>query len=215
MLTDTTRSPYAKVHALDGMKVKWTGGLWKERFDTCANSTVPQLKHMFDSKDISHVVENFKICAGDAQGDFDGTVFGDGDFYKWMESAIYTAYQTDNQLLKEEIENYIDLIGRAQQPDGYLSTKQIIGERSGNGVSRMGDINDFEVYNFGHMFTAACVHKELQARTAFLQLQPEQQIIWSICMKRQNAQERFRLQFALPIIWDLWKCIVPLAKSVI
>ena len=66
MLTDTTRSPYAKVHALDGMKVKWTGGLWKERFDTCANSTVPQLKHMFDSKDISHVVENFKICAGDA-----------------------------------------------------------------------------------------------------------------------------------------------------
>ena len=60
MLTDTTRSPYAKVHALDGMKVKWTGGLWKERFDTCANSTVPQLKHMFDSKDISHVVENFK-----------------------------------------------------------------------------------------------------------------------------------------------------------
>ena len=23
MLTDTTRSPYAKVHALDGMKVKW------------------------------------------------------------------------------------------------------------------------------------------------------------------------------------------------
>ena len=62
MLTDTTGSPYAKVHALDGMKVKWTGGLWKERFDTCANSTVPQLKHMFDSKDISHVVENFKIC---------------------------------------------------------------------------------------------------------------------------------------------------------
>lgn len=67
MLTDTTGSPYAKVHALDGMKVKWTGGLWKERFDTCANSTVPQLKHMFDSKDISHVVENFKICAGDAE----------------------------------------------------------------------------------------------------------------------------------------------------
>ena len=168
MLTDTTRSPYAKVHALDGMKVKWTGGLWKERFDTCANSTVPQLKHMFDSKDISHVVENFKICAGDAEGDFDGTVFGDGDFYKWMESAIYTAYQTDNQLLKKEIENYIDLIGRAQQPDGYLSTKQIIGERTGNGVSRMGDINDFEVYNFGHMFTAACVHKRITGKDNFL-----------------------------------------------
>ena len=61
MLTDTTGSPYAKVHALDGMKVKWTGGIGKERFDTWANSTEPQLKHMFDSKDISHVGENFKI----------------------------------------------------------------------------------------------------------------------------------------------------------
>ncbi|MEI3472498.1 MAG: hypothetical protein V8Q93_03875 [Blautia faecis] len=52
------------------------------------------------------------------------------------------------------MKNTSDLIGRAQQPDGYLSTKQIIGERSGNGVSRMGDINDFEVYNFGHMFNS-------------------------------------------------------------
>ena len=42
---------------------------------------------------------------------------------------LYT-YQTDNQLLKDEIEKYIDLIGRAQQPDGYLSTKQIIGEET-------------------------------------------------------------------------------------
>ena len=47
MLTDTTGSPYAKVH-LDGMKVKWTGGL--EGTTTCANSTVPQLKHMFDKR---------------------------------------------------------------------------------------------------------------------------------------------------------------------
>lgn len=170
MLTDTKKSPNARVYPLDGMKVKWTGGLWKERFDTCAESTVPQLKHMFDSKDISHVVENFKICAGDAQGEFDGTVFGDGDFYKWMEAAICTAYKNDKEELKHQIEDYIDLIGRAQQPDGYLSTKQIIGERSGNGVSRMGDINDFEVYNFGHMFTAACVHKRATGRDNFIKI---------------------------------------------
>ncbi len=170
MLTDTRKSSYAKAYPLDGMKVKWTGGLWKERFDTCADATVPQLQHMFDSKDISHVVENFKICAGDAEGEFDGTVFGDGDFYKWLEAAVCTAYQKDNRELQQQIEEYIDLIARAQQPDGYLSTKQIIGERNGNGVSRMGDINDFEVYNFGHMFTAACVHKRVTGRDNFLQI---------------------------------------------
>ena len=87
-----------------------------------------------------------------------------------MESAIYTAYQTDNQELKDEIEEYIALIGRAQQSDGYLSTKQIIGEKNGNGVSRMGDINDFEVYNFGHMFTAACVHRRITGKDNFLKI---------------------------------------------
>ena len=154
MLTDTTRSPYAKVHALDGMKVKWTGGLWKERFDTCANSTVPQLKHMFDSKDISHVVENFKICAG-------------------LEREAETAFP----------EWEILSISRYTTSDICLQRPVYI--------------------------------KELQVRTAFLQLQPERQIIWNTCMKRQSAQEKYRLQSALPTIWDLWKCTVLLAKRVI
>lgn len=168
MLTDTKRSQFARVYPLDGLDVTWTSGLWKERFDTCAESTVPQLQHMFESKDISHVVENFKICAGESEGDFDGTVFGDGDFYKWMESAIYTAYKTGKQELLDKIEEYVALIAKAQQPDGYLSTKQIIGEMKHNGVSRMGDINDFEVYNFGHMFTAACLHKRMTGKDTFL-----------------------------------------------
>lgn len=168
MLTDTKNSKFAKVHPIDGKDVEWTGGLWKERFDTCADSTVPQLQRMFESKEISHVLENFKICAGEAEGDFDGTVFGDGDFYKWMEAAIYTAHKKKNSELMGKIDEYVDLISRAQQPDGYLSTKQIIGEKKANGVTRMGDINDFEVYNFGHMFTAACLHKRVTGKDSFL-----------------------------------------------
>ena len=170
MLTNTTLSKNAKVHPVDGRSVTWTDGLWAERVYTCAHSTVPQLQHMFEEKDISHVVENFRICAGEAEGDFDGTVFGDGDFYKWLEAAVYTAVKTKDEALLSRIDDYISLIGKAQQPDGYLSTKQIIGERSGNGVSRMGDINDFEVYNFGHMFTSACLHYRMTGKDSFLRI---------------------------------------------
>lgn len=170
MLTDTRKSPNAKVYPVDGLDVEWTKGLWKERFDTCAATTVPQLQHMFESKDISHVVENFKICAGESDGEFDGTVFGDGDFYKWMESAVYTAAKTKNRELLDQIEEYIRLIGKAQQPDGYISTKQIIGEMRQNGITRMGDINDFEVYNFGHLFTAACLHKRITGKDSFMEI---------------------------------------------
>jgi DUF1680 family protein len=122
---------------------------------------------MFESKDISHVAENFKIAAGESDGDFDGTVFGDGDFYKWMESAVYTAVLGDDRQLLEELEDYVGLIGRAQMPDGYISTKQIISEKKGK-AARLGDINEFEVYNFGHLFTAACLYKRVTGRDSFL-----------------------------------------------
>lgn len=167
MLTDTSKSPNAVLQGLPFSDVEWTGGLYKERFDTCAEAMVPHLQNMFESRDISHVVENFRIAAGDVQGEFNGTVFGDGDFYKWMEAAVYTAVRTDNRTLLGRLEEYVDLIGRAQQPDGYLSTKQIIGERSGKAV-RLGDINDFEVYNFGHLFTSACLYKRLTGKDSFL-----------------------------------------------
>ena len=170
MLTDTRRSPNTKVCPVEWNAVRWTDGLWKERMDTCAESTVPQLQYMFESKDISHVLENFRICAGEAEGDFDGTVFGDGDFYKWMEAAVYVAASANNDKLLKQLDDYIELIGKAQQEDGYLSTKQIIGERQHNGISRMGDINDFEVYNFGHMFTAACLYKRLTGKDDFLRI---------------------------------------------
>ena len=84
MLTDTTNSPYARVTPLSS-HVTWTGGFWKDAADVNAKRTVPHLQNMFESSSISHIVENFRICAAGKSDDFDGTDFGDGDFYKWME----------------------------------------------------------------------------------------------------------------------------------
>lgn len=168
MLTDTTRSPFSKVSPLPWNAVTWLPGFWKTVTDTNAQHTLPHIQSMFESDKISHVLENFRICAGDSEGSFDGTDFGDGDFYKWIEAAVYTAGQTEDIRLFHEIDKYIDLIARAQQEDGYISTKQIIGERQNNGTQRFGNINDFEVYNFGHLFTAACMHKRITGKDTLL-----------------------------------------------
>ena len=61
MITDTSRSPYARLSAIPYKDVAWTGGLYKERFDTVAAVTVPHLQRMFEEKDISHVVENLGL----------------------------------------------------------------------------------------------------------------------------------------------------------
>ena len=80
---------------------------------------------------------------------------------------MYAAVRTDDRSLLSQLDDYISLISRAQQPDGYLSTRQIIGERDGSSA-RMSDINDFEVYNFGHLFTAAALHYRLTGKVNFL-----------------------------------------------
>lgn len=170
MLTDTRKSPYAKAVPLGSRDVTWTEGFWRDVENMVFQHTVPVLRQMFDRADVSHVVENFRIAAGEKEGEFAGTVFGDGDFYKWMEAGMYDAVKTGNQALLDDLDAYIDLIGRAQQPDGYLSTKQIIGEKAHNGVKRMGDINDFEVYNFGHLFTAAALYYRLTGKDRLLSI---------------------------------------------
>ena len=168
MLTDTSKSPYAKLAPLAWDAVKWTDGFWKEAVDKCNAATMPHLRNMFEAEDISHVVENFRICADPYdKRPHHGTVFGDGDFYKWMESAIYTAAANEDEKLWKQLEEYVELIAKAQQPDGYISTRQIIAERNGTG-KRMGNINEFEVYNMGHLFTSACLYYRLSGRDSFL-----------------------------------------------
>ena len=122
MITDTSRSPYARLSAIPYKDAAWTDGLYKERFDTVAAVTVPHLQRMFEEKDISHVVENFRIAAGEAEGSFDGTVFGDGDFYKWFEAAVYTAVKTGNEKLLNQLEDYIALYQTAY--DRYVEANQ-------------------------------------------------------------------------------------------
>ncbi|MDO5423449.1 MAG: glycoside hydrolase family 127 protein [Eubacteriales bacterium] len=170
MLTDTTKSPYAKVSPIPFGQISLKEGFWKTVVDRTTAETIPHLRHMFEEKEISHVVENFRICAGETEGSFDGTDFGDGDFYKWMEAAVYAAAAGKDEKLLADLEDYIALIGRAQQADGYISTKQIIAEREGKGAARFANINDFEVYNFGHLFTTAALYKRLTGKDSFLKV---------------------------------------------
>ncbi|MDO4338325.1 MAG: glycoside hydrolase family 127 protein [Eubacteriales bacterium] len=170
MLIDTRKSANAKVSPVPVQDIDWDDGFWKERFNTCADVTIPHIRGMFeDDSPIFHVVENFRVAAGIHEGTHEGTPFGDGDFYKWMEAAMYVMAKRRDKKLEEDLDAYIELIASVQQEDGYISTKQIIADRQG-GNSRLGDINDFEVYNFGHLFTAACVYKRITGKDNFMKV---------------------------------------------
>jgi hypothetical protein len=46
-LIDTTRSPNARMYMVDLADVKWTGGLWGERFEVCRTTMIPHLWEIF------------------------------------------------------------------------------------------------------------------------------------------------------------------------
>ena len=120
---------------------------------------IPHILSIYaDPNSFFHEVENFRIAAGESEGEFRGNVYGDGDFYKLLEGCVYFGM---------DISEYAELIARTQEPDGYISTKQIIAARKGQSV-RHADQDDFEEYNFGHLFTLACVHYRLTGNEILL-----------------------------------------------
>lgn len=76
----------------------------------------------YDGKIKSHAIENLKIAAGITQGKHSGMNFQDTDVYKWLEAAAYTLKYYPNQDLQKKTDDIVELIGQAQEEDGYLST---------------------------------------------------------------------------------------------
>ena len=151
MIVDTRRSPHAEAAQIEG-QVETTGGLVHARRMAARDVMIPHVLSIYaDPDSFFHEVENFRIAAGESEGEFRGNVYGDGDFYKLLEGCAYFGI---------DISEYAALIARAQEGDGYISTKQIIASRKGQMV-RHADQDDFEEYNFGHLFTLACVHYRL------------------------------------------------------
>ena len=77
---------------------------------------------------MSHCIENFKIAAGEKEGEFQGAVFQDTDVAKWLEAVGFVLNYERDEKLEELADETIELIGRAQQPDGYLNTYFTIKE---------------------------------------------------------------------------------------
>lgn len=166
---DTRKSKYSKLIPLQWDAVKWTAGMWADIMNVFSTKTVIHIQNMFEDQEISHIIENFRICADESDmRSHGGPHFGDGDFYKWLEGAIYADRYSDNPLLLEQIKEYVKLIIESQLPDGYISTKQILSERNGL-KKRMDNINAFEIYNMGHLITLACIHYRVTGEKKLLE----------------------------------------------
>lgn len=103
----------------------------------------------------SHCIENFKIAAGEAEGEFYGCVFQDSDLAKWLEAVAYSLMTKPDPELEKLADEAIALVGRAQQEDGYLNTYFTVKEPG----KRWTNLRDqHELYCAGHMMEAASAY---------------------------------------------------------
>lgn len=115
----------------------------------------------------SHCIQNFKIAAGEAEGEFEGAVFQDTDVAKWLEAVAYTLEICPDEELEHLADETINLIGRAQCEDGYLNTYFTIKAPS----LRWTNLKEgHELYTAGHMIEAAVAYYEATGKKEFLHI---------------------------------------------
>jgi hypothetical protein len=98
--------------------------------------------------------------------------FDDTEVYKAIEGASFSLAQHRDAALEARLDDLIDEIAAAQEPDGYLYTNRTIdpahvlpfaGEARWTNL-----VMSHELYNCGHLYEAACAHHAATGKRGFL-----------------------------------------------
>lgn len=152
-------------------QVKLTDSFWEKRVEVVEKELIPyQWKALNDklpNTEPSHAIENFKIAAGDADGEFYGMVFQDSDVAKWLEAVAYSLENNPNEDLENLADELINLLEKAQQADGYLNTYYTVKEPAKRWSNVRGN---HELYCAGHLIEAAVAYYEATGKRKFLEI---------------------------------------------
>lgn len=117
--------------------------------------------------DKSNAIENLKIAAGKSEGEHYGWRFQDTDVYKWLEAVAYSLkHESDNEL-ETLADTVVDLIGQAQEQDGYLNTYYQL-KAPHLKFKRL--FESHEHYCAGHLIEAAVAYYEITGKEKLLQI---------------------------------------------
>ncbi|MFB6139108.1 MAG: glycoside hydrolase family 127 protein [Halosimplex sp.] len=123
------------------------------------------IEYQYEQLASSGALENFRRAADGKEGGFQGMWFQDSDAYKWLEAASYELAKTDDADLRERVDEVIDLVAAAQEPNGYLNTyfQLVEPDRKWTNLHLM-----HELYCGGHLIEAAVAHHEATGEESLL-----------------------------------------------
>ncbi len=146
---------------------------WGERIRAAREVTIPLA---FSKCESEGRYKNFVQCLNPSP-DYppSGFSFDDTDVYKTIEGASYVLQTYPDAKLKAYIDSVLDIVGAAQEPDGYLYTPRTMNPwhpHSWAGTKRWEkeEVLSHELYNLGHMVDAACAHYQATGSDKFLNI---------------------------------------------
>ncbi|MFC5530540.1 glycoside hydrolase family 127 protein [Cohnella yongneupensis] len=152
-------------------KVRIQDEFWSEYIRLVRDVVVPYqweaLNDRVPGAEPSHAIRNLKIAAGEEQGDFYGMVFQDSDVSKWLEAVAYLLDSAPNPDLERVADEVIEIIGKAQQPDGYLNTYFTLKE-PGKRWTNLAECH--ELYCAGHLIEAAVAYAKATGKRRLLDI---------------------------------------------
>ncbi|HZK28185.1 MAG TPA: beta-L-arabinofuranosidase domain-containing protein [Thermoclostridium sp.] len=154
---------------IDLNRVKIADAFWSKRQALITDTVIPYQEKILDDKvesvEKSHAFANFRIAAGLEEGEFFGMVFQDSDVAKWLEAVAYSLCVKPDADLEKRADQIIDIIAKAQQPDGYLNTYFTIKEPE----KRWKNLHEcHELYCAGHMMEAAAAYYKATGKDKLL-----------------------------------------------
>lgn len=147
----------SKITIPDLKKIRVTDPLFSHYAGMVAKKMIPVQWEILNGKQGQSrcfCIDNFRIAGGTLQGEHRGVVFGDTDAYKWLEAVAYCANNGETEYIPEADE-LIEIIGQAQQPDGYLNTYFTVCHPE----LRWKNLTEgHELYSAGHLIEAAVAY---------------------------------------------------------
>lgn len=153
--------PFTKVHLNDNF--------WSPRIEINRTVSIPSA---FKECEKNGRFDNFAIAAGLKKGEHRGDFsFDDTDPYKIIEGASYSLAVHYDKKLDHYLDSVINIIAKAQEPDGYLTTcvtNKCYRLSGWWGTHKWEKINSHELYNSGHLIESAIAHYRATGKRTFL-----------------------------------------------
>ena len=155
------------------------GTFWGQRLEASRKTTIPLAFSKCESEGRYKNFDNAAAHLKDPSKVFKvngvGYSFDDTDPYKTLEGAAYILQTYPDKKLEAYCDSVIDIIGAAQEPDGYLYTARTQNPADPHhwaGDKRWTKEEDLshELYNLGHMVEGAVAYWQATGKRKFLDI---------------------------------------------